>query len=82
VFRHSEPGYERRFDGDRRSRRQPRADGAAMQKMIEAGRLRARKIGREYLIEPGALGSIPKQAAGRPPKDKIKAAKKSGSSGR
>jgi len=54
----------------------------AVQKMIEAGRLRARKIGRDYLIEPHALGSIPKQAAGRPPKAKIEAAKKRRSNGR
>ncbi|CAN5129326.1 hypothetical protein BH18ACI2_BH18ACI2_07670 [soil metagenome] len=40
----------------------------AVQKMIENGRLEARKVGRDYLIDPGALGSIPKQAAGRPPK--------------
>ncbi len=48
----------------------------AVQKMIEAGRLQARKVGRDYLIEPLALGSIPKQAKGRPPKSQIEAAKK------
>lgn len=40
----------------------------AIQKMIEAGRLSAQKIGRDYLIDSAALESIPKQAAGRPPK--------------
>ncbi len=40
----------------------------AVQKMIEAGRLAARKVGRDYLIAPAALAHIPKQAAGRPPK--------------
>ena len=39
----------------------------AIQKMIEAGRLEAQKVGRDYLIDPNALGDIPKQAAGRPP---------------
>lgn len=40
----------------------------AVQKMIEVGRLAARKVGRDYLIAPSALENIPKQAAGRPPK--------------
>jgi excisionase family DNA binding protein len=40
----------------------------AVQKMIEARRLAAQKIGRDYLISPEALVDIPKQAAGRPPK--------------
>ncbi len=40
----------------------------AVQKMIENGRLEARKVGRDYLIAPGALSSISKQVAGRPPK--------------
>jgi excisionase family DNA binding protein len=40
----------------------------AVQKMIEAGRLPAQKVGRDYLIAPDALEDIPKQAAGRPPK--------------
>jgi len=40
----------------------------AVQKMIEARRLSAQKIGRDYLITPEALVDIPKQAAGRPPK--------------
>ena len=48
----------------------------AVQKMIEAGRLEARKVGRDYLIEPTALANIPKQAAGRPPKAAKKGAKK------
>jgi excisionase family DNA binding protein len=47
----------------------------AVQKMIEAGRLEARKVGRDYLIDPAALTNIPRQAAGRPPK---KASKKGG----
>jgi len=42
----------------------------AIQKMIEAGRLAAQKVGRDYLIDPNALGNIPKQASGRPPKAK------------
>jgi excisionase family DNA binding protein len=42
----------------------------AVQKMIEAGRLTAQKLGRDYLIAPDALENIPKQAAGRPPKAK------------
>jgi len=42
----------------------------AVQKMIEAGRLSAQKVGRDYLIAPDALKNIPKQAAGRPPKAK------------
>lgn len=40
----------------------------AIQKMIEGGRLPARKVGRDYLIDPSALEDIPKQAVGRPPK--------------
>ena len=51
----------------------------AVQKMIEAGRLEARKVGRDYLIDPAALANIPKQAAGRPPKASTeKTAKKGG----
>lgn len=42
----------------------------AVQKMIEAGRLEAHKVGRDYLIAPDALESITKQAPGRPPKTK------------
>jgi excisionase family DNA binding protein len=48
----------------------------AVQKMIEAGRLVARKVGRDYLIDPAALANIPKQAAGRPPKAAKKGGKK------
>jgi hypothetical protein len=44
--------------------------------MIEAGRLPAQKVGRDYLIAPAALKDIPRQAAGRPPN--AKAAKKGG----
>lgn len=40
----------------------------AVQKMIEARRLFAQKVGRDYLIAPEALADIPKGAAGRPPK--------------
>ena len=47
----------------------------AVQKMIEGGRLEARKVGRDYLIAPGALENITKQAAGRPPKAKPDAEK-------
>lgn len=42
----------------------------AIQKMIEVGRLEARKVGRDYLITPDALKDIPKKASGRPPKAK------------
>lgn len=49
----------------------------AVQKMIEAGRVEARKIGRDYLISPSALNNIPKKAEGRPPKAMDKASKKS-----
>jgi excisionase family DNA binding protein len=48
----------------------------AIQKMIEGGRLPARKVGRDYVIDPSALENIPKQAAGRPPKPKAAAATK------
>ncbi len=51
----------------------------AVQKMIEAGRLTAQKMGRDYFIDPRALENIPKQAAGRPPKTEAKAVKKKGS---
>lgn len=50
----------------------------AVQKMIEGGRLEARKVGRDYLIDPAALANIPKQAAGRPPKAIATKAKKGG----
>ena len=40
----------------------------AIQKMIEAGRLPAHKVGRDYVIVAEALENIPKQAPGRPPK--------------
>jgi len=50
----------------------------AVQKMIEAGRLEARKVGRDYLIDPAALSNIPKQAAGRPSKASTKKAAKKG----
>ncbi|MGH9943617.1 MAG: helix-turn-helix domain-containing protein [Pyrinomonadaceae bacterium] len=48
----------------------------AVQKMIENGRLEARKVGRDYLIDPGALENIPKQMAGRPPKSSTPAPKR------
>ncbi|MDQ3919973.1 MAG: helix-turn-helix domain-containing protein [Acidobacteriota bacterium] len=50
----------------------------AVQKMIEAGRLEARKVGRDYLIDPGSLEHIPKQAPGRPPKAKANGTGKKG----
>jgi excisionase family DNA binding protein len=51
----------------------------AIQKMIEGGRLPARKVGRDYVIDPSALENIPKQAAGRPAKaSKNSGAKKGG----
>jgi excisionase family DNA binding protein len=46
----------------------------AIQKMIEGGRLPARKVGRDYVIDPSALENVPKQAAGRPPKAKAESA--------
>jgi excisionase family DNA binding protein len=46
----------------------------AVQKMIEAGRLEARKVGRDYLIAPASLEHITKQAAGRPPNAKTNGA--------
>ena len=51
----------------------------AVQKMIEAGRLEARKVGRDYLIDPAALANITKQAAGRPSKASVEKAAKKGS---
>ena len=48
----------------------------AVQKMIEAGRLEARKVGRDYLIDPAALANISRQAAGRPPKSSKKGGSK------
>jgi excisionase family DNA binding protein len=41
-----------------------------VQKMIEEGRLKALKIGRDYVISPHALEGITRQPAGRPPKVK------------
>jgi len=41
----------------------------AVQKMIEAGRLEARRVGRDYIISAASLGSIERKSpAGRPPK--------------
>ena len=48
----------------------------AVQKMIENGRLEARKAGRDYLINRNALENIPKQVQGRPPKSSKKKGKK------
>lgn len=50
----------------------------AIQKMIEAGRLTAQKVGRDYLIDPLSLENIPKQAPGRLPKQVSAASKKKG----
>ncbi len=41
-----------------------------VQKMIEEGRLKALKVGRDYVISPSALNGITRQPAGRPPKAK------------
>jgi excisionase family DNA binding protein len=55
-----------------------------VQKMIEEGRLKALKVGRDYVISPRALDGITRQPAGRPPKAQAaengakKAAKKGG----
>lgn len=41
----------------------------AVQKMIEAGRLEAAKVGRDYIIRADALDKIDRASnAGRPPK--------------
>jgi excisionase family DNA binding protein len=40
----------------------------AVQKMIESGRLPAKKIGRDYLITVADLERLPMQRTGRPPK--------------
>jgi excisionase family DNA binding protein len=41
----------------------------AVQKMIEAGRLEAHKVGRDYIIRAESLDNIPRASnAGRPPK--------------
>ena len=41
----------------------------AVQKMIEAGRLEATKVGRDYIIHANALDKIDRASnAGRPPK--------------
>jgi len=45
-----------------------------VQKMIEEGRLKALKVGRDYVIAPKALDGITRQPAGRPPKAKAEAA--------
>lgn len=40
----------------------------AVQKMIEAGRLEAHKVGRDYIIRADALDNVKRaSAAGRPP---------------
>jgi excisionase family DNA binding protein len=41
----------------------------AVQKMIEAGRLKARRVGRDYIILASSLSDIKRKSqAGRPPK--------------
>jgi excisionase family DNA binding protein len=41
----------------------------AVQKMIEAGRLQAKLVGRDYIILASSLGNIQRKSqAGRPPK--------------
>lgn len=41
----------------------------AVQKMITAGRLEARRVGRDYIISAASLNSIERRSpAGRPPK--------------
>ena len=41
----------------------------AVQKMIEAGRLQAKRVGRDYIILASSLNEITrKSSAGRPPK--------------
>jgi excisionase family DNA binding protein len=48
----------------------------AVQKMIEAGRLEAQKMGRDYFIEAGALENISRIVPGRPPKNALAAPKR------
>jgi excisionase family DNA binding protein len=57
----------------------------AVQKMIEAGRLEASKVGRDYVIAPAALDNISRSPVGRKPKSQtapkapaVKATKKKG----
>jgi excisionase family DNA binding protein len=50
----------------------------AVVKMIEFGRLEARRFGRAYMIESAALENITRSAAGRPPKTKCAKAPKQG----
>jgi excisionase family DNA binding protein len=41
----------------------------AIQKMIEAGRLQAKRVGRDYIIQASSLSDIKRKSrAGRPPK--------------
>jgi excisionase family DNA binding protein len=48
----------------------------AVQKMIEAGRLEAKRVGRDYVILASALNDIKRKSqAGRPPKAKEEAEK-------
>jgi excisionase family DNA binding protein len=51
----------------------------AVQKMIEAGRLQAKRVGRDYIILASSLGDITRKSrAGRPPNTaKVQQSKKS-----
>jgi excisionase family DNA binding protein len=43
----------------------------AVQKMIESGRLQAKRVGRDYIISAASLNNIERKSrAGRPPKAK------------
>jgi excisionase family DNA binding protein len=49
----------------------------AVQKMIEAGRLQAKRVGRDYIISAASLNNIERKSrAGRPPKAKVEAGSK------
>jgi excisionase family DNA binding protein len=50
----------------------------AVQKMIEAGRLQAKRVGRDYIISAASLDNIERKSrAGRPPKAKVETDSKS-----
>ncbi|HEV7906120.1 MAG TPA: helix-turn-helix domain-containing protein [Pyrinomonadaceae bacterium] len=51
----------------------------AVQKMIEAGRLQAKRVGRDYIISAASLNNIERKSrAGRPPKTKVEAGSEAG----
>jgi excisionase family DNA binding protein len=51
----------------------------AVQKMIESGRLHAKRVGRDYIISAASLNNIERKSrAGRPPKAKAETGSKAG----